>query len=494
MSTARTAAPPSPQEVHRKLSIHNKPKPTPSPGPPQVSGTESESDAILTPPIDILPNTTSLSAIGASGSFVPGTSPHPPLSSIIERRSGSGDESDEEDDGEEAGGWQPVDTKGKPRTSSDETVIKAGYLSKKGERRKTWKKRWFVLRPAHLAYYKTDAEYQLLKILDLSEVHSCTPISLKKHANTFGLVSPVRTFYLQANSQDEVHSWVAAIQEARETLMATSTTTSLVSPPTPIPIPNSRNRTGSHPQPPPVTPSPASRASYMQNMTSSDSEDGSPAIAGRSYSASSQNRPVVVTSPSPVRALGVAKDPSKAVLSGYLMKCGSKRHNWRKRWFVLNSEKLLYSGSHMDTKPHREFKFSEILDALEYDLPSRHQSPSSAPSTPYPTPTSGDLDPSSRKSNTFKIVTTKRTLLLCAPSEEEEIKWLSAICALVARRKDMGVVPGESSEGLAEGHHPHHHPQQRAHQQHGHPHQASGGSTRAKVRTYSMSGTPAEGE
>jgi hypothetical protein len=35
------------------------------------------------------------------------------------------------------------------------------------------------------------------------------------------------------------------------------------------------------------------------------------------------------------------------VLSGYLMKCGSKRHNWRKRWFMLNGEKLVYSGSHM---------------------------------------------------------------------------------------------------------------------------------------------------
>ena len=56
-------------------------------------------------------------------------------------------------------------------------------------------------------------------------------------------------------------------------------------------------------------------------------------------------------------------------------------------------------------------------------------------------------------SHTFKIVTTKRTLLLCAPSEEEEIKWLSAICALVARRKDLGVVPGESrpASGVATG-------------------------------------------
>jgi hypothetical protein len=35
---------------------------------------------------------------------------------------------------------------------------------------------------------------------------------------------------------------------------------------------------------------------------------------------------------------------------------------------------------------------------------------------------------------TFKVFTTKRTLVLCAPSEEEEIKWISAIRALIARR------------------------------------------------------------
>jgi pleckstrin homology domain-containing family A member 1/2 len=48
------------------------------------------------------------------------------------------------------------------------------------------------------------------------------------------------------------------------------------------------------------------------------------------------------------------------------------------------------------------------------------------------------------RSMTFKIVTTKRTLVLCAPSEEEEIKWISAIRALIARRSEAGVVPGDS--------------------------------------------------
>ena len=47
--------------------------------------------------------------------------------------------------------------------------------------------------------------------------------------------------------------------------------------------------------------------------------------------------------------------------------------------------------------------------------------------------------------HTFKVVTTKRTLLLSAPSEEEEIKWLSAVRALIARRSGAGVVPGDSA-------------------------------------------------
>lgn len=203
------------------------------------------------------------------------------------------------------------------------------------------------------------------------------------------------------------------------------------------------------------------------------------------------------------------------------MKCGSKRRNWRKRWFVLNGEKLMYSGSHMvrshpgplpsqinihriiswhviaigiqDTKPHRQIPLSQILDAFEYDLPTHNHSHAHTPSSrittsssnplsppitspPHTIPTSttsqyantnththtgtsannartannmDEMDPSSLGQSgaehdnfTFKIVTTKRTLLLCAPSEEEEIKWLSAVKALIARRSEAGGVPG----------------------------------------------------
>ncbi|KAJ4477403.1 pleckstrin-like protein [Lentinula aciculospora] len=423
-----SAAPPSPQEVHRKLSISSvakNSKPPPPVSVPPVSGTESDSDSILTPDWNILP---SGMVPGASGTMVPGGSIQQPLSSIAERRSGSGEDSEDDDD-EGEGGWKTAQLgEGHAQGSVDESVIKAGYLWKKGERRKTWKKRWFVLRPAHLAYYKTAAEYQLLRLLELADVHSCTQVSLKKHENAFGLVSPVRTFYLQAKTSAEVQEWVSAIEEARQALHSSSTQNPSSAP---IPIPRGSN----HPSaPPPITPSPPSFVSH--NATSSDSEDASPSgqPGQRTYSTSSQTRPVVSSSPSKSQPSATSKDPSKVVISGYLMKCGSKRRNWRKRWFVMSGEKLVYSASHMDTKPHRQFPFSDILDALEYDVLSHR--PHYPPSVSSPPNSEGGEGPST--AHTFKIITTKRTLLLCAPTEEDEIKWLGAVRALIARRSLSG--------------------------------------------------------
>jgi hypothetical protein len=304
-----------------------------------------------------------------------------------------------------------------------------------------------VLRPAHLAYYKTSAEYQLLRLLDLADVHSCTAIALKKHPHTIGLVSPVRTFYLQAETQEEVHEWIEAIEGARQTLLTTSTQSSLVKT-----VPRPGESPSIAQQQLPVIPPPPSHA----YVTSSDSE-----VSLNTHRPTPASK-APTSDPPPQSA--ASKDLPKIVLSGYLMKCGSKRRNWRKRWFVLNGEKLIYSASHMvsrsltsshvailitlcsfskDTKPHREFAFSQIVDALGYDLPPKITSASPPTTSPPPHPsTAADDGDDAHKAHTFKIVTTKRTLLLCAPSEEEEIKWLGAISALIARRSGLPGNPG----------------------------------------------------
>lgn len=210
-----------------------------------------------------------------------------------------------------------------------------------------------MLRPAHLAYYKTSAEYQLLRLLDLSDIHSCTQVNLKRHDNTFGLISPNRTFYFQATSPEDVQDWVKAIEEARQALLATSTQNSAS---TPIPI----VRPNEPPTPQMKSTLAISSSPGQHPVTSSDSEDGGqtvnvPPAAAFARVGVSAPSPTAVnfllnpTKPSTTTATAsnATNSGTKVILTGYLMKCGSKRRNWRKRWFVLTSEKLLYSGSHM---------------------------------------------------------------------------------------------------------------------------------------------------
>jgi hypothetical protein len=90
-----------------------------------VSGTESDSDSVLSP--DLVPP----SPYAGAQSFLAGTS-QPPLSAIAERRSHSGEEdSDEEQDGEAMARIQAAQ-----ETDASDIVLKSGYLWKKGERRK----------------------------------------------------------------------------------------------------------------------------------------------------------------------------------------------------------------------------------------------------------------------------------------------------------------------------------------------------------------------
>ena len=94
-----------------------------------LSGGESDSDSVFAPEV------VSPSPLSASGMYVTGALSQPPLQSIAERRTGSGEES-EEDEEEDEGEWRTESREqALERGSRDETVLKTGYLWKKGERR-----------------------------------------------------------------------------------------------------------------------------------------------------------------------------------------------------------------------------------------------------------------------------------------------------------------------------------------------------------------------
>ncbi|ORX54949.1 PH domain-like protein [Hesseltinella vesiculosa] len=100
-----------------------------------------------------------------------------------------------------------------------EKVCHAGYLLKKGEKRRTWKKRWFVLRTTKLAMYKDKKEYKLLRIIDLHDVHSVVQVTSKnKYRHVFAIITPKRMYYVQADDQRTMNGWFDAIERTKQEL------------------------------------------------------------------------------------------------------------------------------------------------------------------------------------------------------------------------------------------------------------------------------------
>ncbi|KAI1315963.1 hypothetical protein EDD11_010602 [Mortierella claussenii] len=108
-------------------------------------------------------------------------------------------------------GWTGV-TK---ETIQEGQVIKAGYLMKKGERLKIWKKKWFVLRTSKLAYYKDSKEYELLRIIDIRDIHKAAAVPVKHKPGLFVILTPRRTFSVLAKDVVEMQEWINAINEAK---------------------------------------------------------------------------------------------------------------------------------------------------------------------------------------------------------------------------------------------------------------------------------------
>jgi hypothetical protein len=71
---------------------------------------------------------------------------------------------------------------------SSNITVKSGFLKKKGVRSKTWRKRWFVLRPTKICYYLNDKEYELLAMIDLADIHTVARVDYKTRENVMCLV------------------------------------------------------------------------------------------------------------------------------------------------------------------------------------------------------------------------------------------------------------------------------------------------------------------
>ncbi|NXP59611.1 PKHA2 protein, partial [Chloropsis cyanopogon] len=98
-----------------------------------------------------------------------------------------------------------------------------GFCVKQGNVRKSWKRRYFVLDEFSISYYKCEQDKEPLRSIllkDVCKTHECLVKSgdLLMRDNLFEIITSSRTFYIQADSPEDMHSWIRAITGAVQAL------------------------------------------------------------------------------------------------------------------------------------------------------------------------------------------------------------------------------------------------------------------------------------
>ncbi|KAM4636411.1 pleckstrin homology domain-containing family A member 1 isoform 2-T2 [Discoglossus pictus] len=104
-----------------------------------------------------------------------------------------------------------------PSRISESRVIKAGYCVKQGAVMKNWKRRYFLLDENTIGYFKSEMDRDPLRVIQLKEVQKvqeCKQSDNMMRDNLFEIVTSSRIFYVQADSPEEMHSWIRAISGA----------------------------------------------------------------------------------------------------------------------------------------------------------------------------------------------------------------------------------------------------------------------------------------
>ncbi|XP_052662029.1 pleckstrin homology domain-containing family A member 2 isoform X1 [Harpia harpyja] len=102
-------------------------------------------------------------------------------------------------------------------------ILKSGYCVKQGNVRKSWKRRYFVLDEFSISYYKCEQDKEPLRSIllkDVCKTHECLVKSgdLLMRDNLFEIITSSRTFYIQADSPEDMHSWIRVITGAVQAL------------------------------------------------------------------------------------------------------------------------------------------------------------------------------------------------------------------------------------------------------------------------------------
>eukprot|EP00117_Sycon_ciliatum_P001995 scpid79222/ scgid5377/ Pleckstrin homology domain-containing family A member 1; Tandem PH domain-containing protein 1 len=112
--------------------------------------------------------------------------------------------------------WTPKSTNSSPQRAHRKDgarVVMRGYCTKQGGRRRTWRRRFFILDPFGLAYYQNSWTKDPIKNIPLPLLMSVSDCqSFPDRAHVLQVITVGRIFYMQADSENECQEWIRAIK------------------------------------------------------------------------------------------------------------------------------------------------------------------------------------------------------------------------------------------------------------------------------------------
>eukprot|EP00002_Diphylleia_rotans_P028254 TRINITY_DN5700_c0_g2_i1.p1 TRINITY_DN5700_c0_g2~~TRINITY_DN5700_c0_g2_i1.p1 ORF type:complete len:1097 (-),score=216.38 TRINITY_DN5700_c0_g2_i1:583-3873(-) len=92
--------------------------------------------------------------------------------------------------------------------------LKQGYLSKLGNKVKSWKKRWFVLTNEKISYHTNASETEPLGVIHLKDIQSIMEASDLETAkqNTLKVATPNRAYLFTAETREDFEEWLSTLR------------------------------------------------------------------------------------------------------------------------------------------------------------------------------------------------------------------------------------------------------------------------------------------
>ncbi|XP_028708433.1 pleckstrin homology domain-containing family A member 2 isoform X2 [Macaca thibetana thibetana] len=111
----------------------------------------------------------------------------------------------------------------KPQVAYKTEIIGGVVVHTPISQRKSWKRRFFALDDFTICYFKCEQDREPLRTIFLKDVlktHECLVKSgdLLMRDNLFEIITSSRTFYVQADSPEDMHSWIKEIGAAVQAL------------------------------------------------------------------------------------------------------------------------------------------------------------------------------------------------------------------------------------------------------------------------------------